>query len=112
MKSLQFEQIHSRRATIKEAYKRTCYWLVDHPGYNTWLDPAQYPRHRGFFWISGKPGAGKSTLMKFILKRAESMQSVNTATASFFFNARGHELEKVCGRHVPLAAATAIPKLS
>lgn len=47
-------------------------------------------------WIKGKPGSGKSTLMKYALKEAELAGSGSqTTTAGFFFNARGTlELEK------------------
>ena len=50
------------------------------------------PDH-GFLWIKGKPGTGKSTLMKFALAQAqESMK--DPPILSFFFNARGGDLEK------------------
>ncbi|EMT67378.1 Serine/threonine-protein phosphatase 6 regulatory ankyrin repeat subunit C [Fusarium odoratissimum] len=49
--------------------------------------------HHGFLWIKGKPGAGKSTLMKFILSNARRRMKDKTII-SFFFNARGEELEK------------------
>ncbi|EEY16564.1 pfs [Verticillium alfalfae VaMs.102] len=45
--------------------------------------------------MRGKAGAGKSTMMKFIYQRTkEKVKSPDTIVASFFFNARGMELEK------------------
>ena len=41
--------------------------------------------------IKGKPGAGKSTLMKFAVEKETSQRPV---LASFFFHARGTELQK------------------
>jgi hypothetical protein len=41
--------------------------------------------------VKGKPGAGKSTLMKFVAAKMKRQQSIVT---SFFFNARGDGLEK------------------
>lgn len=58
-----------------------------------WLDPAKLKDHHGFLWINGKPGAGKSTLMKFLVHRME-MTSSREPTVSFFFNARGGDMEK------------------
>jgi ankyrin repeat protein len=51
------------------------------------------PDHNGFLWIKGKPGAGKSTLMKFALNHALSTME-QAVVVSFFFHARGGQLEK------------------
>jgi Ankyrin repeats (3 copies)/NACHT domain len=59
-----------------------------------WLDPEKFTQHYGFFYVNGKPGVGKSTLMKFIYTRTERETADNAATISFFFNARGHDLER------------------
>jgi hypothetical protein len=91
MDSLSFEKIEARHLNIKSAYGKTCAWLLSHPDYIKWLNPAEFPQHHGLLWIHGKPGAGKSTLMKFIYTRA--LGNSNT-TISFFFNARGDDLEK------------------
>ncbi|KAH7194480.1 hypothetical protein DER44DRAFT_889576 [Fusarium oxysporum] len=61
--------------------------------YLDWLNPDMVDEHHGFLWIKGKPGAGKSTLMKFILSNARRRMKDKTII-SFFFNARGEELEK------------------
>ncbi|RYP68603.1 hypothetical protein DL771_006575 [Monosporascus sp. 5C6A] len=92
--SFRFEQIDSRQTNIKTAHAKTCEWLLHHPGYMTWLDPTKFSQHNGFLWIKGKPGAGKSTLMKFAYLRAKRKTTQNGVTASFFFNARGDELER------------------
>ncbi len=91
MDSLSFEKIDARHANIRSAYGKTCAWLLSHPDYIGWLTPAEYPQHHGLLWIHGKPGAGKSTLMKYIYTRA--LENTGT-TISFFFNARGDNLEK------------------
>ncbi|RYP43640.1 hypothetical protein DL768_009815 [Monosporascus sp. mg162] len=59
-----------------------------------WLDPTKFSQHNGFLWIKGKPGAGKSTLMKFAYLQAKKKTFQDGVTASFFFNARGDDLEK------------------
>ncbi|KAJ9642129.1 hypothetical protein H2204_002498 [Knufia peltigerae] len=92
--SLGFEQMDSRRSTIKTAYSSTCQWLLKHCAYLDWIDPEQLSQHCGFLWINGKPGAGKSTLVKFALANADKARSESEIILSFFFNARGDELER------------------
>ncbi|KAK1756823.1 hypothetical protein QBC47DRAFT_377737 [Echria macrotheca] len=91
--SLRFDQIDARHATIKNAHAKTCRWLLKQSEYLDWLDPSKLDEHRGFLWIRGKPGAGKSTLMKFALTNARKAMK-DTIVISFFFNARGEDLEK------------------
>jgi nucleoside phosphorylase len=66
MASLQFEQIDSRRINIEPAYDKTCEWFLQSSSYLKWQDSEQLPAHHGFLWIRGKPGAGKSTMMKYL----------------------------------------------
>ncbi|KAJ5770891.1 uncharacterized protein N7511_002942 [Penicillium nucicola] len=97
LESLRFEQIDARKLTIKKAHAKTCRWLLGHPDYRAWLDPVKLPDHHGFLWITGKPGAGKSTIMKFAyssMRTKKNADHKNTLIASFFFNARGGYLEK------------------
>ncbi|KAF4967772.1 hypothetical protein FSARC_4746 [Fusarium sarcochroum] len=95
LESLKFQQIHARKADIKTAYSKTCQWFLGHPDYLDWLDPGKRQRHHGFLWIRGKPGVGKSTIMKFIYTRMKKKdQPQKTLTSSFFFNARGDDVEK------------------
>ncbi|KAL5114259.1 hypothetical protein ACEQ8H_007868 [Pleosporales sp. CAS-2024a] len=93
LESLRFEQIDARQMTIKTAHAKTCKWLLKHPKYLEWLDPAKLHEHHGFLWIKGKAGAGKSTLMKSALIDARKRMKDRTMI-SFFFNARGEEFEK------------------
>jgi predicted ATPase len=95
MESLRFEQIDSRKTTIKTAYSKTCRWFLKHRDYLEWLDLEKQSQHHGFLWIRGKPGAGKSIIMKFIYtKMKKTDMPLKALTISFFFNARGELLEK------------------
>ncbi|KAB8228167.1 uncharacterized protein BDW43DRAFT_316146 [Aspergillus alliaceus] len=47
-----------------------------------------------FFWIKGKAGSGKSTIMKFVFQQTLTSKDGRDVNISFFFNARGEELEK------------------
>ena len=93
MESLRYHAIDARYATIKTAHTRTCRWLLKKPEYQAWLDTNKTLDHHGFLWIRGKPGSGKSTLMKFAVGNARKVMS-ETLVISFFFNARGEDLEK------------------
>ncbi|KAL4874693.1 hypothetical protein BJY04DRAFT_211860 [Aspergillus karnatakaensis] len=80
--SLAFKQLDSRHQTVKMAHAKTCRWILSY----------LFDQHHGFLWIKGKPGAGKSTIMKFAFTQSQKL--ANTARISFFFNARGDTLEK------------------
>lgn len=92
-KSLYFEQIGARHLTIRNAHAKTCKWLLENQAYLDWLDPSNLESHHGFLWIKGKAGIGKSTLMKFALTNAQKKMK-DKKIISFYFNARGEDLEK------------------
>ena len=94
MKSLCVSETEVRRATTKDAHLETCKWLLQQSEFRDWLDESKFPETQGLLWIKGKPGTGKSTLMKYTLTHIERTFSSNAAVISFFFNARGVELEK------------------
>lgn len=90
--ALRFEQIDDRFLSIKPCHMSTCRWLLTSDEYLAWMDNKELFEHHGFFWIKGKPGSGKSTLTKFALTRINQSRAVTVL--SFFFNARGSQLEK------------------
>ncbi|KAK5101597.1 hypothetical protein LTR24_000653 [Lithohypha guttulata] len=70
--SLSFPQMHERGQQISNAYPDTYKWMLQPVTrgsqqwdcFRSWLDK---PRdHHGMYWIHGKPGSGKSTIMKFL----------------------------------------------
>ena len=91
--SLWFDQIDARHATIKTAHAKTCTWLLSKSEYQDWLDVNKISEHNGFLWIKGKPGTGKSTIMKFAYAHARKKMA-DVIIISFFFNARGEHLER------------------
>ncbi|PYI00247.1 purine and uridine phosphorylase [Aspergillus sclerotiicarbonarius CBS 121057] len=94
MDALRFDQLESRQTTIKSAHAKTCKWLLQKKEHMDWLDSNRFPEHRGFLWIKGKAGSGKSTMMKFAFQQAVATRHEKTVMISFFFNARGEDLEK------------------
>ncbi|KAK1522324.1 uncharacterized protein CCOS01_10036 [Colletotrichum costaricense] len=64
LKSLRFPEMIERRIEIPKAYGDTFEWIFEESAdvnFASWLQSS-----RGIFWITGKPGSGKSTLMKLI----------------------------------------------
>jgi len=92
MEALAFDQMDTRLATISTAHADTCQWLFARKEYTSWRDPEALRQHHGLFWIKGKPGAGKSTLMKCARQCSENTHE--DLNISFFFNARGGDLER------------------
>ncbi|CAF9916397.1 MAG: hypothetical protein GOMPHAMPRED_000985 [Gomphillus americanus] len=90
VEKLNFDEARSRLLTIRDPHPETLRWILNHKIYRTWLDDSQFASHRGLLWIKAKPGAGKSTLMKYLLSRADA----TTITISFFFIARGTEMQR------------------
>ncbi|KAI0377888.1 ankyrin repeat-containing domain protein [Hypomontagnella monticulosa] len=91
--ALLFDQLDARRQNLRQPSPNTCRWILDTEEYRAWISPEEFHAHHGFFWIKGKPGVGKSILMNYLV--AVSTDSMPDARAiSFFFNARGHELER------------------
>ncbi|THV91512.1 purine and uridine phosphorylase [Aureobasidium pullulans] len=95
--ALKFEQLEARHATIKKTHTGTCKWLFSKSEYLDWQDEQKLCEHNGFLWIKGKPGAGKSAMMKFAYADAKAKAKAkarDSAVISYFFNARGEHLEK------------------
>jgi ankyrin repeat protein/Cdc6-like AAA superfamily ATPase len=88
--------MYMRQKNIRDALSNTCNWFFSTPEYYNWANRYKLSEHHGLLWIKGKPGAGKSTLMKETLHRTEeNYAGTRTTTAGFFFNARSAErLEK------------------
>jgi hypothetical protein len=93
MELLSFARMENRQANIQKAYLSTCKWIFGKTEYNNWRNADLASEHNGFFWIKSKPGAGKSTLMKFLVQSA-AKHLPGDHVISFFFNARGELLER------------------
>ncbi|KAK7973104.1 hypothetical protein PG988_007238 [Apiospora saccharicola] len=91
--SLVFDQHDARHHNIKSAHAKTCKWLLRSKIYGDWVKSKHLEDNHGFFWMKGKPGTGKSTIMKFLFANARRTMK-DKILISFFFNARGHALER------------------
>lgn len=112
-RALSFDRMEFRRRAIEPAYGNTCRWVLETEEYLRWRDETFRDEHHGFLWIKGKPGAGKSTIMKFLLEHAQRNMTDHTIL-SFFFNARGTSLETSAEglyRSLLLQLLEAVPRL-
>lgn len=85
--SLAFERMDARLLNITNALSQTCRWIFKDAKFKTWLEQDYTMDHHGFLWIKGKPGSGKSTMMKVILEMIKKVRS-GDITVFYFFNAR------------------------
>ncbi len=93
LRSLGFRNLDARLQVITAAHHGTCDWLFNTTQFEKWYSRADLLAHNGVLWIKGKPGAGKSTLMKHALRHCEEVFADHLIVA-YFFNARGEILEK------------------
>jgi len=98
LKSLLFDRIDFRVNNVKKALLSTCEWLFHQPDFKTWYEGCSVDEHSGFLWIKGKPGCGKSTLMKAALewvRKRKNKKHIKKTVVPYFFNARASaSLEK------------------
>lgn len=83
-----------RRTDISSALPGTCDWVLDSEQFRKWHNREDVSSHNGVLWVQGKPGTGKSTLMKHILEKCETKFSEKHLIAAHFFNARGDRFEQ------------------
>lgn len=90
LEALRFKALETRRKTVKDALAKTCKWILSHPACAKWMKL----EHK-FFWIKGKPGSGKSVLIKYLDQHVTRwLKKSNAIGLYFYFNARGEQLEK------------------
>ncbi|KAH6857077.1 hypothetical protein B0I37DRAFT_89683 [Chaetomium sp. MPI-CAGE-AT-0009] len=89
-------QLNFRLESIDDPFKDTFNWVFDLPVFSQWLQEGS-----GLFWIHGKPGSGKSTLMKLIFQHRQTWELLHNwqrksleVIAGFFFHYRGSTIQK------------------
>jgi hypothetical protein len=72
---LWFRLINDRKDNIAEAHSKTFKWAIHPPVPGVaWSDLGEWLRSGcKIYWISGKPGSGKSTLMKYLYNHPDVM---------------------------------------
>lgn len=95
LQRLKFPHMDLRYRSLPRPADKTCSWLFQHAQYWSWWW-ARGPDYQGdLLLLRGKPGAGKSVLMKEAHRQISLGRTVAApVTATFFFNAQGQELER------------------
>jgi len=96
LRSLWFAGMYRHRQTIKPPARNTCLWLFDNDIYQNWITGTNREFSNGFLRLKGKPGSGKSVLMKEAYRKALQMtrSQGHPFLAAFFFNTKGSEMER------------------
>ena len=106
LKSLEFDEWTRRFNDVHKAHRQTFNWILDDTadpnipptGFKHWLESQS-----GIYWIAGKAGSGKSTLMKYISDKNTTvmhhLQSWSSPSAepiviSWFFWAAGSPMQR------------------
>lgn len=95
LNSLPFHMMEYRHEEIHEAHPNTYDWAFTNL-FQSWLTSSE-----PVFWISGKPGSGKSTLMKFLVNNRQTSNMLRKwagdktlAISSYFFWINGTPLQR------------------
>jgi hypothetical protein len=98
VRSLHIPVFGERFDKIEDASNGTFDWVFGDPNLNLahWLRS-----ETGIYWIRGKPGSGKSTLMKYLHNHQRTSELLNSwrpgrqqIDAWFFFDVRGSHIQK------------------
>ncbi|KAL9627176.1 MAG: hypothetical protein Q9164_007684, partial [Protoblastenia rupestris] len=98
LRSLNVPEARDRIQDVQPPHAATYDWLFDSQvGFCDWLKG----KHKTLtYWIYGKPGSGKSTLMKFAMEHPMTRESLKINSNDFwivtgyFFHDRGTEVQK------------------
>jgi hypothetical protein len=98
LQSFLFPRMHDRRILIEESHPKTFSWIFEASASSlqNWLES-----ETGAFWISGKAGSGKSTLMKYLVQSPQTDVVLRRwaggrelYSASFYFWVTGTRMQK------------------
>ncbi|KAI0167621.1 hypothetical protein BJ166DRAFT_238645 [Pestalotiopsis sp. NC0098] len=101
---LEFRNMADRERRISKAHQRTFDWIFQDPAadsrpWSSFKDFLGDPTNK-LYWITGKPGSGKSTLMKYIRHHPQTTKllkpwggSENVIQAAFYFWNSGSNMQ-------------------
>ena len=95
LESLNLTETKSRVKNVRKAHEKTFQWVFEPEtvSFTSWLQEGGNP----IYWIQGKPGSGKSTLMKFVMQDERLHTYLGCqpwSIVAFFFHDRGSEIQK------------------
>jgi hypothetical protein len=103
--SLTYKSMRDREEEVAEAHGKTFEWIFEprtdrsfNHQFTTWLTTDELGP---IYWVSGKPGSGKSTLMRFLFGHSSTMTCLESwagnlpfSKAGFFFWTSGSEEQR------------------
>jgi hypothetical protein len=102
LRRLKFATMGDRYYSVADSHKKTFEWIFRNP--KTWNKPWSDFSHwlsqgQDIYWISGKAGSGKSTLMRYLVESAKTKELLEqwaggeklTVAAFFFWNGGASE---------------------
>ncbi|KAK4937852.1 hypothetical protein LTR10_021573 [Elasticomyces elasticus] len=102
--SLHYPEITLRQDTISDAHRKTFEWIFDRTSHEgrSWSNFAEWAHsNEQLYWVLGKPGSGKSTLMNFLVSDPRLTSALDDGCGnddvfvmSFFFWEAGIDLQK------------------
>lgn len=107
LRSIHFPSLKARHAKIDNAHQETFDWIFK-PASRTSVDQCSNIRlnhwlrsQNGIYWVTGNPGSGKSTLMKYLIDNPKTEEALKVwaqgkqlVTANYYFWNAGNELQK------------------
>jgi hypothetical protein len=104
LESLRYESMNARESEVKDEHAETFRWILEHdrsndpdsPRFMEWLESGC-----GIYWVAGKAGSGKSTLMKFIWHHSTTRAALRywaknhklVIASHFFWNAGNNKMQ-------------------
>lgn len=104
LQNMRFREMTDRERRIPKAHGQTFTWIYEDPrttskSWASFKDFLQLPDQK-LYWITGKPGSGKSTLMKYIRNNDATLDSLrawapdeDVILANFYFWNSGSEMQ-------------------
>lgn len=104
LESLKFPDLIHGHKKIVEAHEETYRWIFDASGQKLgkWSNFVEWLQNgHGTYWINGKAGSGKSTLMNFIRQNSQTLDYLekwagtrNLLTPLFFFSVTDSKMQQ------------------
>ncbi|KAL8880292.1 MAG: hypothetical protein Q9192_008047, partial [Flavoplaca navasiana] len=102
LRSLWFEEIYTRMNDIADSHSQTLHWIFEDDATRPWDSFCNWLQGNDrLYWINGKPGSGKSTLMKFLANNPRTRDLLaqwsfgkSPLIVRFYFWLSGSELQR------------------
>lgn len=102
LNSFRYSEIHNRMNEVVESHADTFEWIFEQDTIRPWDSFSNWLKEGNtIYWINGKPGSGKSTLMKFLVSHLRTSELLAQWYSSrpfliiqFYFWLSGSEMQR------------------